>query len=130
MSKLLTLVADVSIHASFPEDEVHLQQQNRAESLRAERSQPSFLAREKFAQAVYGSSPYAHVAPTEDSIHKMDGKALAAFRDTYMVPNNAALIVIGKLPAHDAVMKLITAGFGAWGRKDLPAKRKNRFARA
>jgi zinc protease len=124
LSKLLTLVADVSINASFPEDEVHLRQQNRAENLRAERSQPSFLAREKFAQAVYGSSPYAHVAPTEDSIHKMDGKALTAFHDAYLVPNNAALIVIGKLPAHDAVMKQITAGFGAWARKDLPVAPK------
>ncbi len=124
LTKLLDLMADVSIHASFPEDEVRLQQQNRAENLRAERSQPSFLAQEKFAQTVYGSSPYAHIAPTEVSIRKMDAKTLAAFRDTYLVPNNAALIVIGKLPAHDAVMKMISGGFGAWARKDLPPSPK------
>jgi zinc protease len=120
LPKLLTLMADVSMNASFPEDEVRLRQQNRAQSLRAERSQPSFLAQEKFAEAVYGASPYAHIAPTDDSIRKMDVKALAAFRDAYLVPNNASLIVIGRLPAHDALMKTITSDFGSWARKDLP----------
>ncbi len=121
LSKLLALMSDVAINASFPDDEVRLQQQNRAESLRAERSQPSFLAQEKFAQAVYGSSPYAHIAPTEASIAKMDVKALTTFRDSYLVPNNAALILLGKLPAHDDVMKMITAGFAAWPKRGLPA---------
>jgi zinc protease len=124
LPKLMALMADVCINASFPADEVRLQQQNRAQSLRSQRSQPSFLAQEKFAEAVYGSTPYAHIGPTDDSIQKMNVKALAAFRDTYLAPNNAALIVIGKLPAHDAVMKTIESGFGAWPRKDLPASPK------
>jgi zinc protease len=124
LPKLMALMADVSINASFPEDEVRLEQQNRAQSLRAQQSQPSYLAQEKFSEAVYGSTPYAHIGPTEDSIRKMDVKALAAFRDAYLVPNNAALIVIGKLPAHDAVMKTISSEFGAWPRKALPAAPK------
>jgi zinc protease len=124
LPKLMALMADVSINASFPEDEVRLEQQNRAQSLRAQHSQPSYLAQEKFSEAMYGSTPYAHIGPTEDSIRKMDVKALTAFRDAYLVPNNAALILIGKLPAHDAVMKMIASGFGAWARKELPAAPK------
>jgi zinc protease len=124
LPKLMALIADVSINASFPEDEVRLEQQNRAQSLRAQHSQPSYLAQEKFAEAVYGSTPYSHIGPTDDSIRKMDAKALAAFRDAYLVPNNATLIVIGKLPAHDAVMKTIVSGFGAWPKKELPAAPK------
>jgi zinc protease len=124
LSKLLTLMADVAINASFPDDEVRLQQQNRAENLRAEKSQPSFLAQEKFAEVVYGASPYAHIGPSEDSIPKMDAKALKAFHDAYLVPNNAALIVLGRLPAHDALLKTIASTFGAWARKDLPAPPK------
>ena len=121
LAKLLDLMADVAIHATFPADEVRLAQQNRAQNLRVERSQPGFLAQMKFAEAVYGSSPYAHIAPTEESIAKMDVKALAAFRDAYLVPNNAALILIGRLGAHEALMKMVTSGFGAWAKKDLPA---------
>jgi zinc protease len=124
LPKLMALMADVSINASFPQDEVLLEQANRAQSLQAQHSQPSYLAQEKFAEAMYGSTPYAHIGPTEDSIRKMDVKALTAFRDTYLVPNNAALILIGKLPAHDAVMKIIASGFGAWPKKDLPAAPK------
>lgn len=124
LPKLMALMADVSINASFPEDEVRLEQQNREQSLRAQHSQPSYLAQEKFAEAVYGSTPYAHIGPTQDSIPKMDAKALAAFRDAYLVPNNATLIVVGKLPSHDEVMKTIASGFGAWPRKELPAAPK------
>lgn len=124
LARLLGLMADVAVNPSFPQDEVRLHQQNRAQNLRAEQSQPSFLAREKFAEAVYGTSPYAHIAPTEDSIGRMDAKAMAAFRDAYLVPNNAFLIVIGRMPAHDAVLKMVTTSFGTWARKDLPAPPK------
>jgi zinc protease len=120
-SKLLSLMADVAINASFPAGEVDLQQRNRVQNLMSERSQPSFLAREKFAEAVYGSSPYAHIGPTMESIPKMDAKTLAQFRDTYFVPNNATLIVLGRLPAHDEALKAIADRFGSWQRKDTPA---------
>ena len=124
LPKLLDLIADVSIRASFPEDEVRLQQQNRAQNLQSEKSQPSFLAQEKFAEVIYGTSPYAHIGPTEASILKMDAKSLTAFRDTYLVPNNASLIVVGRIPAHDGLLKTITGDFGTWARKDLPAAPK------
>jgi zinc protease len=59
-----------------------------------------------------------------ESIQKLDVKALANFRDTYLVPNNATLIVLGRLPTHDAVMKTITGYFGSWQRKQAPASPK------
>src|SRR6185436_13223061 len=63
LPKLLTLIADVARNANFPADEVELYKQNRIQSLMAERSQPSFLAEEKMSQVLYGSTPYAHIAP-------------------------------------------------------------------
>src|SRR5580704_1431436 len=71
-AKLMSLMADVAINASFPAGEVDLEKRNRVQNLMSERSQPSFLAQEKFAQAVYGSSPYAHIGPTMESIKKLD----------------------------------------------------------
>ena len=127
LGKLLTLMADVSRNATFPQDEVDLHKQNRAQNLKAQRSEPSFLAEEKMAQVVYGTSPYAHIAPTEASIQKFDPKALAGFRDTYLVPNNATLILIGKLPARAEVMKSITDQFGSWQQKAVPALAKMEF---
>jgi predicted Zn-dependent peptidase len=117
-------MADVAMNASFPASEVDLEKRNRAQNLMSERSQPSFLAREKFAEAVYGSSPYAHIGPTMESIRMIDVKALANFRDSYLIPNNATLIVLGRLPAQDEVMKTITGYFGSWQRKGAPAAPK------
>jgi len=120
----MSLMADVAINASFPAGEVDLEKRNRVQNLMSERSQPSFLAQEKFAEAVYGSSPYAHIGPTMESIQKLDAKALTSFRDTYLIPNNATLIVLGRMPAREEVMKAITDRFGSWQRKDAPASPK------
>jgi len=123
-AKLLELMADVSRNANFPLDEVNLHKQNRTQSLLADRSDPGFLASQKMAEVLYGSSPYAHIAPTPESIQKLDAKVLAGFRDAWLAPNNATLILIGKLPARAEVMKTITAQFGSWQQKQLPAPPK------
>jgi zinc protease len=127
LSKLLGLLADVTLNASFPQDEIDLYKQNRIQNLRAQHAEPSFLAEEKMASVVYGSSPYAHIAPTEAAVQKVDAKLLAGFRDSYLVPNNATLLIIGKLPARDEVLKLITQAFGAWKQKALPPAPKMDF---
>jgi zinc protease len=121
LSPMLGLLADISINATFPGNEVKLHQQNRAQELQAQRSQPTFLAQEKMAQVVYGSSPYAHIAPTMESIQKLDTATLAKFRDTYLVPNNGTLVLLGKLPSREALMKTLTQLFGDWKQKALPA---------
>jgi predicted Zn-dependent peptidase len=119
LGKLLDLMADVSRNAIFPQDEVDLFKQNTLQELLQNRSQPSYLAQEKYAQVIFGSSPYAHIGPTAASIQRLDPKTLAAWRDTYLVPNNATLILIGKLPAHDDLVKAIAQHFGTWQQKPL-----------
>ncbi len=121
LDKLVALMADCARNATFPQNEVNLHKQNRIQGLHAEKARSSFLASEKFSEAVYGSSPYAHIAPTEAAVAKLDPQVLAGFRDSYLVPNNATLVLLGKLPRRDAVMKLLTAEFGAWKSKPLPA---------
>src|SRR5581483_1668072 len=92
LPKLLELMADVSRNATFPQDEVALFKQNAAQELIQNRSQPAYLAQEKYMEVVYGSTPYAHIGPTQASIAGLDVKALTNYRDTYLVPNNATLI--------------------------------------
>ncbi len=118
--KLLEMVADVARDATFPESELTLQKQNRKQTLNVQHSQPAFLANEEFRRAVFGEHPYSRVAPTAASIDKMDRKALMEFRDTFLVPNNAFLIVVGKLPARAQAMKSITDLFGSWESKPVP----------
>ena len=127
LSELLDLTADLALNATFPAEEVNLYKQNRVQGLKVQRSRPEFLANEKMAQIVYGDSPYAHITPTVESIQKLDTKTLATYRDTYLVPNNATLIVIGKLPPRAGLLKTITQQFGAWQQKPVPALDKAEF---
>ena len=120
LPKLLELVADVARNASFPESELALEKQNRKQTLNVQHSQPAFLANEEFRSVIFGDHPYAHIGPTAVSVDKIDQKALMDYRDTFMVPNNAFLIVVGKLPARAVAMKIVTDQFGSWQSKPVP----------
>jgi zinc protease len=120
-AKLLDLLADVALNANFPEDEVALRKQNRKQALLAQRSQPSFLASEKFDALVFGDHPYSYIAPTMESLDGMDQKSMVEFRDTYLVPNNAVLLLVGQLPPRAETLKLVSDRFGSWKEKPVPA---------
>ena len=125
--KLLDVLADVALNASFPENEVQLGKQNRKQNLLRQRSQPSFLATEKFDELVFGEHPYRYVAPTMESLDRMDQKAMIEFRDTHLLPNNAVLVLLGKLPGEAETLKLVRARFGAWQQKPAPAAPAKNF---
>jgi zinc protease len=118
--RFLALLADVARNASFPDDEVQLQKQNRLQTLRAQRSQAGYLAREQLRNALFGSHPYSHIGPTEQALNNLNKSSLQAFRDTYLVPNNAFLVLVGRLPATEELKKLITEQFGSWPKKNVP----------
>lgn len=84
-------------------------------------SQPAYLANEQYRKILFGDTPYAHIGPTMESIGKIEEKTLRDFRDTFLVPNNAYLILVGKLPARAQILKTITDEFGAWAQKPVPA---------
>jgi len=117
---LLELFADVARNATFPEDELALHKQNRRQTLNAQHAQAAFVANEEFRKVLFGDNPYAHVGPTAESIDKIDRKALTDYRDAFLVPNNAYLILVGKLPAQAQIMKIVTDQFGSWQMKTVP----------
>jgi zinc protease len=131
LSKLLELMADVAMNASFPAEEIELRRANRKQVLMAQKSQPNFLATERFSETVFGAgNPYAHIAPTMEALDKMDAKGLAAFRDARLAPNNAHLILLGSVPARAEALKAIESHFGKWQQKSVPAAPKMEFPAA
>jgi zinc protease len=120
-AQVLELMADVARNAIFPAQEIELHKQNRKQTLIAQHTQPAFLANEEWRKVLFGDTPYAHVGPTSESIDKLDRKALEDYRDTYLVPNNAYLILVGKLPARAQLTKTIADQFGSWDQKKIPA---------
>jgi predicted Zn-dependent peptidase len=93
--QILSLMAEVVLEPSFPENEVELAKQNTKESLRQQRAQPSFLASEMVSRVMYGDHPYAIVAPTPESIDRSSRDEFVKFHRTQFVPNNAVFIVVG-----------------------------------
>ena len=122
-SSFLALIADVARNSTFPEDEVQLYKQNRLQTLREQHSEPDYLGREALAATLYGPHPYSHIGPTDTSLKLLDRKALESFRNAYLVPNNAFLIVVGQLPPPDTLNKLVADQFGSWQRTTLPEYR-------
>jgi predicted Zn-dependent peptidase len=121
LPKLLDLMADVARNANFPEDEVALRKQNRKQELLAQRADAGFLADERFSEVVFSPHPYSRQDPTPESIDRLDRAALTGFRDRYLVPANAVLVLLGALPERKQTLDLIQARLGDWARKETPA---------
>ncbi|HEX3146446.1 MAG TPA: insulinase family protein, partial [Pyrinomonadaceae bacterium] len=57
--EILELVADVTLRATFPQNEVDLARENTQQMLIQQRAQPTFLASERMAQVMFGTHPYS-----------------------------------------------------------------------
>ncbi len=119
--RFLDLLADIAQNASFPEDEFALQKQNRLQTLKSQRSDADYIGREALQAAIFGPHPYSHLGPTLHSLPAMDRQAVVRFRDQYLTPNNAYLVVVGQLPPGDELKRSVTEHFGSWPRKAAPA---------
>jgi zinc protease len=115
--KIIELMADVTLHPSFPENEVELTKQNTKESLKQQRAQPSFLANEMVSWVMFGDHPYSRIAPTPESIDATTRERLVDFHRLVFVPNNAVFLVVGdvdRAKIEEDIKKL----FGDWPQSD------------
>jgi zinc protease len=110
---VLELISDVTLHPSFPENEVELARQNTKESLRQQRAQPSFLATEMVSRSMFGEHPYSVIAPTPESLDAMTRERLIQFHRSQFLPNNGVFIVVGDVRA-DSLLNKIEQLFGDW----------------
>ena len=118
--KLMDIMSDIVLNATFPADELQKYQRQEGARLFQQRTNPGFLARERFAQAVYGDFPASVQSPTLDSLKKASPEALKGFRDKYYAPNNAILAVAGDLTVAQAT-ELAKKYLGAWKNHPIEA---------
>jgi zinc protease len=111
--KVMEIMSDIVLNASFPAGDWRLYQQHAGGRLDQQRSDPDFLARERFNRAVYGDFGAATLSPTPESLNKATREALKAFHDKYYLPNNAILAISGDLTVANAT-KLAKKYFGDW----------------
>src|ERR1700743_5254 len=111
--KLMDVMSDLVLNPTFPADELQKFQRQEGARLFQMRSNPGFLARERFARAIYGDFPASVQSPTVESLKKASPETLKGFHDKYYAPNNAILAIAGDLTVAQAT-ELAKKYFGTW----------------
>lgn len=113
VSELVELCADTILHPAFPDKEVALQQANATQGLKAREAQPDFQAGKAFADAVYGDHPYARAWTTAATVAADTSANLRALYAARMRPDQALLVIAGKVDAERA-FRLAEQAFAGW----------------
>lgn len=118
--KLMDLMSDIALNPSYPADEwQRFSRQERARLVQM-RANPGFLARERFARAVYKDFPAAIESTSADALQKITPDALKDFHEKYYAPNNAILALAGDVTVAQA-KELAAKYFGQWKNRPVPA---------
>ena len=114
------LVADITRNPAFAPGEIERQRQQVLSGLQVSYEDPAYLAGMVFGRLVYGVHPYGmpHNG-TPASVQAITRDDLRAFHETYYVPNNALLGIVGDVDVEEAFAAAERV-FGDWERKTLP----------
>lgn len=118
LDQWFALAADLLLNPSFPADELDKLKQRTKVTLRQQRSQPGFLANERFSRAVYGGHPASVVTHTNESLDAMTPEALAKWHRDRFAPQNAILGFAGDVSAAELLPKL-RKWLADWKKTDL-----------
>lgn len=113
LNSLLRLLAETVRMPAFSEEEVELAKENTIQTLRYQRTQPAFLARERYAQVLFGNHPYSRIAPTEESVRAMTPDTLRDFHARYYTPHNSLLVVVGAV-SRASLQRALERAFAGW----------------
>ncbi|MFZ0818520.1 MAG: pitrilysin family protein [Candidatus Acidiferrales bacterium] len=113
MDEWFGLLTDMLLNPTFPADELAKLKQRQLVNLRQQRTNPGFLANERFFRAVYGNNPAAVNSMTAEFVQSVTPEMLAKWRADHYLPQNAILGISGDVRASDLVPKL-TKWFAAW----------------
>ena len=111
--KLVSLMADVAMNPSFPEEEFDKLKKQQISGLESEKDDPAAVSAKVFNAMLYGKDhPYGEMTTvaTTESVELEDCKT---YYNNYWVPNNTYIAIVGDIKAKDA-KKLIKKYFGDW----------------
>jgi zinc protease len=85
-------------------------------------SNPQYVFYKKLTAAMFKGTPYAHDAlGTRPSFNKTTGAMLKKFHDTWYAPNNAILVIVGRVNPKETLAK-VEKLFGSIPSKKLPPR--------
>ena len=116
--KLMDLAADVLLNPAFAPAEWDLLKTRAKAGLIQQRTNPGFLAAERFNRIVFGLHPAARVSPTAANLDAITPEALAEFHRGHYVPDHAAIAFAGDISLPEA-RKLIDSKLSGWKQAGL-----------
>ena len=96
------LLADMTLNANFPENEVERERAEWISGLEASLAEPGFIARRAFARTLYQGHPYGNPY-TFDTLEAITRDDIVAFYDSRRQPDNALLIIAGAITTEEAL---------------------------
>ena len=96
------LLADMTLNANFPEDEVERERAEWISSLEASLAEPGFVAGRTFGRHLYAGHPYGN-AYTFESLEAISRDDIVAFYESRRQPDNAVLIIAGAITTEEGL---------------------------
>lgn len=132
--EILELIADVTLRASFPQNEIDLARENTKQMLIQQRAQPNFLASERMAKVMFGDHPYARISPTAASLDAMNRDTFVEFHRAAFAPNRAVMLIVGDIDPAEMTTRMESL-FSSWQQERAaetafakPPQRRTRIA--
>ncbi len=117
--KLFELASDVLLHPSFPAAEWDRYKTRTRPSFTQLRTNPSFLANERFNQAVFGTHPASRIFATPAALDATTPETLVEFYRSHYVPDHAVIAFAGDITAAQA-RALVNQYLGSWAKSGAP----------
>ncbi len=118
--KLLTIVSDVLLNPSFPQDELDRAQKQTLSALAAAKEEPNAIMSNVSNVLKFGADhPYGEIQ-TEETVKNVTVETCKEFYNTYFRPNIAYLVIVGDINRVEAEAKA-KKYFGAWEKKEVPS---------
>ncbi len=113
LDRAMELVAQALIEPVFPEAELKKLQARLSSSLVSQRTQPSFLARERFYESLFPSHPYRRISLPPSDVQKSDRNAVKSAYQSQFSPAHATLVLAGPVSL-DQARALARRHLGGW----------------
>ena len=116
----LGILADMTYNAAFPQEEIEREKQVVLRERDMDENDPQSYLYDQFIRAFYQQHPYGMpVIGTAEGLDPQQQKDFLNWRDTYYVPNNMTVVVVGDVNPDD-VLKSVEEQFGGKPATALP----------
>lgn len=108
-------LSEVVTQPAFAPDEVERVRDERLDEIASGLDEPRVVASIRWREACFRDHPYSvRAGGTEQSVPRTTPDVLETYHQRFYRPRGATLILVGDLPATDALQDRLVANFGAW----------------